>query len=59
MPVPKRKTSKAKRNQRKAHQKIDGPEVMICPNCGEAKQPHHVCPECGTYKGRNVIKTEE
>ena len=30
-----------------------------CPECGEAKLPHHACPSCGYYKGRKVIETEE
>jgi len=59
MAVPKRKTSKSKRDKRRTHQKTGGSEVMTCPNCGEAKLPHHVCPACGTYKGRDVIDTEE
>ena len=59
MAVPKRKTSKSKRDKRRTHQKIDGSEVMTCSNCGEAKLPHHVCPVCGTYKGRDVIEVEE
>ncbi|MCP4668571.1 MAG: 50S ribosomal protein L32, partial [Deltaproteobacteria bacterium] len=21
--------------------------------------PHHICLECGTYKGKTIIKTEE
>ena len=23
--------------------------------CGGMKQTHHVCPQCGTYKGRKVL----
>ena len=59
MPVPKRKTSKSKRDMRRAHQKIAAPNVVACPQCGEAKLPHHACLNCGTYKGRTVIVTEE
>lgn len=59
MAVPKRKTSKARRDQRRAHDKIEGPNTTTCPECGEPKLPHHACPECGTYKGRTVIDTEE
>ena len=59
MAVPKRKTSKSKRDMRRTHQKIAAPNVTVCPQCGEAKLPHHACPSCGMYKGRTVIDTDE
>lgn len=59
MAVPKRKTSKSKRDKRRTHQKISGPNTTECPECGEAKLPHHACPECGTYKGRTVQDVDE
>ena len=59
MAVPKRKTSKSKRDKRRTHQKISAPTLAACPQCGEAVQPHHACPSCGSYKGRTVIETEE
>jgi large subunit ribosomal protein L32 len=59
MAVPKRKTSKSKRDKRRTHQKITGPNVADCPECGEAKEPHKVCPSCGSYKGRTVIEIDE
>ena len=59
MPVPKRKTSKSKRDKRRTHQKLAAPNLAECPQCGEAVQAHHACPSCGTYKGRTVIETEE
>jgi len=58
MAVPKRKTSKSKRDKRRTHQKIAGPNLTSCPQCGEARLPHHACHSCGTYKGRTVIETE-
>ncbi|MBW2620099.1 MAG: 50S ribosomal protein L32 [Deltaproteobacteria bacterium] len=58
MAVPKRKTSKSKRNKRRTHQKITGPNLTTCPKCGDARLPHHACSSCGTYKGRTVIETE-
>jgi len=33
--------------------------MAVCPDCGEPKKPHNVCPSCGNYRGRNVIKKEE
>lgn len=59
MPVPKRKTSKSKRDKRRTHQKLAAPNLATCPQCGEAVQPHHACMSCGTYKGRTIIETEE
>ncbi len=59
MAVPKHKTSKAKRDARRTHQKLEGLTTTTCPQCGEPMLPHHACPECGQYKGRTVIKSEE
>jgi large subunit ribosomal protein L32 len=59
MAVPKRKTSKSKRNKRRTHQKVAVPNLTRCPQCGEARLPHHACPSCGTYKGRTVIEIED
>jgi len=59
MPLPKRKTSKSRRDKRRANYKADLPNLSACPQCGEAKPPHRACPNCGTYKGRTVVDTEE
>ena len=59
MAVPKRKKSKSRRDKRRTHQKTEAPNLASCPECGEAKLPHHACPSCGFYKGRKVIETEE
>ncbi|MEE8541772.1 MAG: 50S ribosomal protein L32 [Desulfobacterales bacterium] len=59
MAVPKRRTSKSKRDKRRTHQKTEAPNLSTCPQCGEAKLPHRACPSCGSYKGRTVIETEE
>ena len=55
MAVPKRKTSKSRRDKRRATHAIESPAVNICPQCKSLKRPHHVCPTCGTYKGREVV----
>jgi len=59
MAVPKRKTSKSRRDKRRTHQKLTAPSLTTCAQCGEAKLPHHVCPSCGKYRGRTFLKTEE
>jgi len=59
MAVPKRKVSKSKRGKRRTHKKTIPPNLSLCPKCNELKLPHHVCPSCGTYKGRKVIEVEE
>jgi large subunit ribosomal protein L32 len=54
MAVPKRKTSKSRRDKRRATHSIEAPRVNECPQCHRPKRPHHVCPNCGTYRGREV-----
>ena len=59
MAVPKRKTGRARTNARRsANDRISAPARCVCPQCGEAKLPHRVCPSCGFYKNREVIETE-
>lgn len=55
MAVPFRKTSKMRKNKRRTHYKLAVPGLNECPQCGEYKLPHHVCKNCGYYKGREVI----
>ncbi|MCM3739147.1 50S ribosomal protein L32 [Oceanobacillus luteolus] len=55
MAVPKRKTSKKVKNQRRTHKKLLVPGMVECPNCGELTKPHHVCKSCGHYKGDEVV----
>ncbi len=59
MGVPKRKTSKARRDKRRAHHGIAAPALARCPQCNEMRLAHHACPNCGYYKGRLVLELEE
>ncbi len=58
MAVPKRKTSKARRDKRRANWKLTLPGMVRCPKCQEFKLPHRVCKACGTYNDREVLKAE-
>ncbi len=56
MATPKKKTSKSRRDMRRSHDALTASTYMECPNCGELKRPHSVCPKCGQYNGKEVIK---
>jgi large subunit ribosomal protein L32 len=58
MPVPKRKTTRASRDTRRATHSISEPATSTCPQCHQPKMPHRVCPECGYYDGKEVVDTE-
>jgi large subunit ribosomal protein L32 len=57
--VPKRKISKGRRNRRRSHDALLLPHLVLCPKCKEPRLPHRVCPNCGTYRGREVIEIEK
>lgn len=59
MAVPKRKTSKARRDRRRsAKSRLVAPNVIECPQCHETKLPHRVCAACGYYDGKEVMSVE-
>ena len=62
MAVPKDKTSHARSASRRSQWiRTVGRKnnVILCAHCGEPTLAYHVCPECGYYNGREVIKIEE
>ena len=60
MAVPKKRTSKSRKNMRRAHHHIKyTAATILCDGCGEIKRLHHVCPQCGQYRGRQVFAVDE
>lgn len=60
MAVPKRRTSRSKRNIRRAnHDKVTAPNLSPCPKCGEPTVSHRACASCGFYKGREVVPVQK
>jgi large subunit ribosomal protein L32 len=58
MAVPKKKMSRSRTRRRKATWKVDRPTTSTCPQCKAPKLPHRVCPNCGQYKGREVVDVD-
>lgn len=58
MPVPKRKTSKRRRDQRSANKGIKPKQITGCQTCGAPSATHAACAECGYYKGVKVLRTK-
>ncbi|MBQ3552064.1 MAG: 50S ribosomal protein L32 [Clostridia bacterium] len=60
MAVPKRKTSKARRDSRRsANWKLSAPGIVECPKCHEPKLAHRMCKRCGYYGNTMVMNVEE
>ncbi|MEG1547896.1 MAG: 50S ribosomal protein L32 [Clostridia bacterium] len=60
MAVPKRKTSKARRDSRRSSTwKLALPGIVECPQCHEPKLAHRVCKKCGFYDGKQVVKIDD
>jgi len=58
MPVPKRKSSRARRNKRAANKNISMHGIGMCQTCQAPIAPHTVCSSCGYYKGVKVLRTK-
>jgi large subunit ribosomal protein L32 len=58
MPVPKKRTSRAKRDMRRSHHALVGVQFSSCPSCGAPVKSHHACPSCGQYRGRAAFPSK-
>ena len=58
MPVPKRKTSKSRRDQRSSAKFIRAKSFVKCSNCEHTITSHQICEQCGFYKGRKIMVTK-
>ncbi len=57
-PLPKRKYPKARQGDRRSHLALTLPKLVACPQCHSLKPSHRVCPTCGQYAGREVLKVK-
>jgi len=58
-PLPKRRVSSGRRDRRRAHDALKARNMVVCTNCGESRLPHRVCPNCGHYRGREILDIAE
>lgn len=58
MAVPFRKVSKTRKRMRRSHNALTANGVTKCNNCGEMIRPHRACPNCGFYKGKEVVSKD-
>ncbi len=58
MPVPKRKRSKRRRDQRFANKGMKVKAISKCAQCTAPIATHVACKECGYYKGVKVLSTK-
>ena len=59
MAVPKRKTSRSKRNFRRSHDAIQLINIIEDKNSGEPRLSHTIDLSTGIYNGKQIIKKKE
>ena len=59
MAVPKRKTSKARRNKRRSHHRIKNLNILEDKKSGEYRLSHHVDLKTGLYNGRKIFEPKK
>ena len=59
MAVPKRKTSKSRRNKRRSHLSIKNINIVEDKKTGEYRLSHHVDLKTGFYNGRKIFEPKK
>lgn len=55
MAVPKRKTSRSKRDMRRSHDSIDQLNIILDKNSGEPRLTHRIDLSTGIYNGKTIL----
>ena len=59
MAVPKRKTSKSRRNKRRSHHRIVSANIIEDKKSGEFQLSHHIDLKTGLYNGKQILKPKK
>ena len=59
MAVPKRKTSKSRRDKRRSHHAIKRLNVVEDKKSGEYRLSHHIDLKSGTYNGKQILEPKK
>jgi large subunit ribosomal protein L32 len=51
--------SRRRKLMRRNHDKLSLNHLVRCETCGKYHQAHHVCPNCGSYNGRQVLEIDD
>ncbi len=49
------RVTRAHRDNRRSHHALKGARLSKCSNCGAYHLRHRMCPECGFYRGKQII----
>ena len=59
MAVPKRKTSRSKRNMRRSHDSLKSINLILDKDSGEPRLSHRLDLSTGVYNGRQIFKVKD
>ena len=59
MAVPKRKTSKSRRNKRRTHHRISSVNIVEDKKSGEFRLSHHADLKTGLYNGKQILEPKK
>ena len=59
MAVPKRKTSKSRRNMRRSHHRIKDVNILEDKKSGEFRLSHHIDLKTGIYNGKQILEPKK
>ena len=59
MAVPKRKTSKSRRNKRRSHHRLSSINIIEDKKSGEFILSHHIDLKTGQYNGKQILEPKK